>query len=110
MAKVIVLPPNSLKRPLDGARIVFVPRPGGASPAPAGSTPSAASHAAQQDPAGLMRPAVDGIEATLARHFPDDPRPKPRVADEAQGAQTPEQNESADPAGLMRPAVDQIDE
>jgi hypothetical protein len=57
-----------------------------------------------------MRPAVDGIEAALARHFPDDPRPKPRVADEAQGAQTPEQNESADPAGLMRPAVDQIEE
>jgi hypothetical protein len=102
MAKVIVLPPNSLKRPLDGARIVFVPRPGGASPAPVDRVPAAVPDAPQEDPAGLMRPAVDQVEAWLARNCL--PEEKADVRPTAQDVQ-PE-----GPADPMRPAVDQIEE
>jgi hypothetical protein len=54
MAKVIVLPPNSLKRPLDGARIVPL----------SGTSATKSPAAAQPDP---MQPAVDQIEEWLAR-------------------------------------------
>jgi hypothetical protein len=67
MTKVTVLPPNSLKRPLDGARIVFMPRPRPAAGGPAGSSPTTdpdtqppESSAASQ--AAPMRPGVNASD------------------------------------------------